>query len=111
MNYEWVITSLETRDEVNDEGSTLENAVVRVTWKKIGTDDSGNSATYLGKTTLSAELVNADSFVGFSNLNKETVVGWVTNSINDSEMSDIDAVIQRRLGKNEVVKRNPPWID
>ena len=109
MNYEWIITNLDTRDETNNEGSTLQNAVVRVTWKKIGTDDSGNSATYLGKTELSADDVSAESFVGFAYLTEEVVLGWVQNSITDSEMNKIDGVIEKRISKNQTVKRNPPW--
>ena len=111
MNYSWNICSLDTRDEINNDGSTLENAVVSITWQKIATNTDGVTSAYLGKTELSASEVSVDSFVSFSNLTEEAVLGWVQNSLSQSKMDAIDATLLRKMQRSASVKRNPPWVN
>ena len=42
LTYTWKVTGIKTRDEVNEQGETLQNAVVQTYWQKIGTDADGN---------------------------------------------------------------------
>lgn len=109
MTYEWRIVKLFTMDQVNADGDTLENAVVDVQWKKIATDTDGNTATYLGRTKLTAEDVASADFVGFTSLTQDLVTEWIQASISEKEMSKIDSILQDRINKKTVVSRMPPW--
>lgn len=109
MTYEWRILKLFTTDQVNVDGDTLENAVIDVQWKKFATDTNGNTASYLGRTKLTAENVPNADFVNFSSLSKELVIGWVQASISEIQMDQIDTILQERISKQDVVSRLPPW--
>ena len=100
MDYAWKIIKLKYRDEVNDDGVTLPNSVVRVDWKKIATDTDGTSATYTGITNLSAKAVAENDFVALGNLDKDTVVGWLTSSISDTDMKAINKILANKVEKN-----------
>jgi hypothetical protein len=78
MTYEWSITGLRKRNQVNSEGATLEGAIVQTYWKVVGTDDvSGEVGEFPGATPFTAVDVPAGSFKAFSQLTEDDVLGWV----------------------------------
>ena len=109
MNYKWEVVNLSTKNQTNGDGVLLENAVVNVQWKRIGTDNDGNEATYLGQSAFTAENVPEGSFVPFESLTKDIVVGWIKNDLGDLQLELIQNTIQKRINKNTMVKRSPPW--
>lgn len=109
MVYEWKVVKLGTKNQVNSSGDTLENAVIEVKWKKTGTDLSGNEATYLGRTTLSAVDTSADSFVSLDSLTEETVINWVKATIDEPHEQIINQKIQQKIDKLTMTQRNPVW--
>lgn len=109
MNYKWEILNLSTKNQTNSDGVLLENAVVQVQWKKIGTDADGNEATYLGQSAFTADNVPVGTFVPFEALTKELVVGWIESDLGELQLELIENTIQKRINKNTMVKRSPPW--
>ena len=51
ITYTWEVTSLKVKD-VSD---TKANAVVQTYWKKIGTDENGNTGTFSGATPFTVD--------------------------------------------------------
>jgi hypothetical protein len=109
MNYSWQILNLSTKTQVNKDGVELQNAVIHIQWKRIGVDSDGNEATYLGQSTFTAENVSTDSFIAFDSLTEEIVVGWIEHDLGELQMDLIHNTIQKRINKNTMVKRSPPW--
>lgn len=109
MNYTWEIINLSTKNQTNSDGVLLENAVVNVQWKRIGVDADGNEASYLAQSAFTAENVAAGSFVPFESLTKDIVVGWIENDLGELQLELIQNTIQKRINKNTMVKRSPPW--
>lgn len=46
MNYIWKLTSLKRKDS-----SDLKNIIVQTHWEKTGTDENGNTGTFVGVTS------------------------------------------------------------
>lgn len=98
MTYEWSVTGLKRRNQVNSEGVTLENAIVQTYWKVVGTDDSsGETGEFPGATPFSAENVPAGEFTAFADLTEETVLGWIQDYVNND--ATYWAHIQERIAK------------
>lgn len=110
MNFSWEIVNMETKDQTNVNGEVLQNSVVRVTWKRIGTDSEGVTHNFLGTTFFTAENVESENFIPFFNLTEQTVVTWIEEKITAREISKIDDIITNRIEKKNTIVRNPPWI-
>lgn len=114
FTYNWSVTSLKVKDEVNADGDTLKNAVVQTYWKVTGTDDAGNTGEFSGATPFTAKDVPAGSFVDFAELTEETVIGWIKSVVNNDAAykAHIDAQIQKRIDTEvarEVSSSELPW--
>jgi hypothetical protein len=109
MTYSWTIIKFETRDQVNSDGVTLENAVVTVKWKRDGVDSNGTTGSVLGYTVLSAETVAQGDFVAFDSLTEELVIGWIENSLSAERLAEYNTAIQEQINKQSSTERTPPW--
>lgn len=114
FTYTWSVTSLKVKDEVNADGVTLPNAVVQTYWKVVGTDENGNTGEFSGATPFSAANVPAGSFVDFTDLAEETVLGWIKNVVNGdaSYKAHIDGQIQKNIDAEISVEKTGdalPW--
>lgn len=110
MNYHWEIVNLATKDQTNSEGNLLENAVVNVQWKRVGTNSEGQSYSWLSQTTLSAESVPLGNFVSFFDLTEEIVIQWLENSIRTEDLEIIDQKLIEKFERKSRITRNPPWV-
>lgn len=98
-----------TANQVNTDGEALNDAVVRVDWKKTCINEDGVEASYLGKSELSAETVSSADFIDFETLTEDRVKGWVIDSLDDRTLESIDKTIQRSFTKRGIQKRELPW--
>ncbi|MGY8865173.1 MAG: DUF7936 family protein [Methylophagaceae bacterium] len=108
MTYSWQILNFVTRDEVNGDGASLENAVVSIHWKRSGIDSGGNTAAINGYTSLVASDVDASSFITFADLTEDTVTGWL-DTANSVRLSDYNAKINTKIAKAGETTRAVPW--
>jgi len=81
VNYTWRILKLGLQDELNSEGTLLENSVVNVKWRRHATDTDGTKASYVGNTNFSAADTAAADFVALNDLTNVQVVAWLEESI------------------------------
>jgi len=109
ITYVWEIVNMETKDETNSNGDVLQNSVVRVTWKRTGTDETGSSHSFLSNSWFTSADTSVDDFINFFSLTEETVVGWIENKLTAGEILKIDNIIERRIDKKNTIVRQVPW--
>lgn len=109
MNYSWRITKLGLRDELNGDSVLLENAIVRVQWKRIAKDTDGTTATYLGHTDLNASNVSAADFTSLNDVTKTQVIAWVEASLNAVQMQRIHKQLEAKIERNRLRTITPSW--
>lgn len=109
MNYTWKILRLGLKDELNHEGTLLENAVVEVKWKRTGVDTDGVTATYVGNSKFSAANTAAADFTSHNDLTNAQVIEWLENAIEPGEIARIEAQIARKIERNRVRNIKPNW--
>ena len=119
LTYNYEVTSMKVKDEVV--GNTINhNAVVQTYWKVTGTDEAlvteegKNQGTFSGATPFTAANVPAGSFVAFTDLTEETVLGWIKNVVNNDPAykEHIDGQIQKRIDQELTVEKSAddlPW--
>jgi hypothetical protein len=112
--YEWEIERLKVKDEVNNDGVTLQNAVCQTYWKVTGTNDAGNSASFSGATPLSAAAVGEDDFTDFASLTEDQVIGWIRGIVEgpNGYMDHINEVLAKDIGQqeeSEIENQALPW--
>ena len=90
--YTWEIIGLKRRT-VGD----LSDAVVQVTWRRKGVDDSLNTGTLEGTYTF--DNPSTEGFIAYASLTENDVIGWVTDIIDDDEIDWIKILIDRKIAE------------
>ena len=109
MNYTWRITKLGLRDELNGDNVLLENAIVRVQWKRIAEDTDGTTATYLGHTDLVASNISESDFTSLNDVTKAQVIAWVEASLTAGQVSRIHKQLESKIERNRLRTITPSW--
>jgi hypothetical protein len=110
MNYTWYIAKLGLKDELNHEGTLLENSVVEIQWKRVARDTDGTEASYVGRTKLSARDVDEADFTQIASVTKEQAIQWVENNMSDYELNLINKTLERKVERNRQRQVSPSWI-
>jgi hypothetical protein len=110
MKYEWKITGIKRKDASSE---NLNNIIVQTYWKKIGTDENGNSAEFQGATPFDVSTVDKDNFTNYEDLTEEMVLDWIKSVVVDSYEEHVNYNIQKQIDEkiNPIVEeRNEfPW--
>ena len=109
LTYTWKVTGIKTRDEVNAEGETLQNAVVQTYWQKIGTDAEGNEGTFSGATPFTAAEVPSGEFVPLAQLTEEMVISWIQAVVVGSYEEHVNGMIQKQIDDKTITDVKLPW--
>lgn len=106
ITYTWKVTGLKVRD-----GEDMTNVVYQTYWKKIGTDEDGNSGEFSGATPFPASSVNPDNFTPFEQLTEETVLSWIKPIVVGDYEEHVNKQIQKQIDnkKNPGVDKPLPW--
>jgi hypothetical protein len=113
LTYEWKLIGLKKQDSEN-----VNEAIVGTNWKITATDEDGNVGTFTGATPFSISTINTGSFVPYSELTEDVVLGWVKNHVSGSGptnyMDHINKQIQKEIAANkwvkvEVAEADLPW--
>lgn len=104
ITYTWQITSLRTKTE----GDNL-NSVVQTYWKKIGTDENGNSGTFEGATPFSAASVPAGEFIPFAELTEEIVLDWIKSAVVGDYEQHVNTKIEEKINSSIISQPALPW--
>jgi hypothetical protein len=92
MNYTWQLTSLKRKNT-----SELNNVVVQTYWKKIGTDENGNTGEFSGATPFDLSTVDPTSFTSYEDLTEEAVLGWIQSVVVGDYENHVNAQIAKQI--------------
>ena len=102
FTYEWKLTGLKKQNSDN-----VDESIVGTNWKLTATDEDGNVGTFTGATPFNINTVNTASFVPYSELTEDIVLGWVKNHVSGSGatnyMEHINHMIQKEITANKWV--------
>lgn len=112
ITYTWKVKNIKTRDEVNEQGGTLPNAVIQTYWEKIGTDEDNKIGTFSGATPFTPTNVPDEEFIPFEELTEEIVLNWIKAVVVDSYETHVDEKILQQImaAKQPIVEQNLPWV-
>jgi hypothetical protein len=113
LTYEWKLIGLKKQNTEN-----LNDAIVGTNWKLTGTDENGNQGEFTGATPFKLSEINTGSFVEYSSLTEEQVLGWVKNHVSGSGpsnyMEHINGQILKEINSKkwvstQVASEDLPW--
>ena len=109
ITYTWKLTGLKKMDK-----SGIEGVVFQTYWKKIGTDENGNTGEFVGATPIPADSVVEDDFVPYEQLTEEIVLSWVKPVVIGSYESHVNGVIAKQIAEKvsptvQVDENQLPW--
>ena len=109
ITYTWKVTDMAVRNKTVD-GTTYDETVVQTFWEKTGTDENGNTGIFAGATPFDYNP-ESSTFIPFSELNEETVVGWIKGVVVGSYEDHVNEQIQKDIDKNvnPSVDSGLPW--
>lgn len=106
MKYTWKITSIEATDT-----DIVKNAIVRVEWKKIGTDEDGNTGIFVGLSEFPEPSIKK-GFIDIKKIKEVDVISWIEEDSKDYEdfmHGKISEQIKEKAGKKR--KLDFDWIE
>ena len=109
ITYTWQVQQFKVKNETNQDGDILQDAVCSVKWAKHGVDADGNRGIFGGVTGFTAYEVAVGDFVDFNDLTEEIVLGWVQAKIVGDYADHIDEKIAAKIASQAEETRNPPW--
>jgi len=109
VTYTWEVTGIKTRNT-----DSFANAVVQTYWKKIGTDENGNTAHFVGATPFDADTIDPENFTALEQLTEEMVLGWIQAQVTGSYEEHVNQQIQKQLDDiaspiTELNNEDLPW--
>lgn len=102
--YNWVISALDCIPNT-PEGADY---VVTAHWSCNGTDGTYNASVY---STCSFPVVQGSSFIPYSSLTEQTVLGWIW--ANGVDQAATEAAVQQQIDNQinpPVVQPPLPWV-
>ena len=99
FTYRWNFDPL----EVTYSSASLDNVVTRIHWQHVGitegTSSLGVSGSFYGRSigTVSLDPVASADFVAYASLTEDLVEGWVTASLGDDQVTEIQASVSKSL--------------
>ena len=111
ITYTWKLTGLKKMDK-----GSIEGLVFQTYWKKIGTDENGNTGEFVGATPIPADSVVEDDFIPYEQLTEEIVLSWVKPVVVGSYESHVNGVIAKQIEEKvsptvQVDENQLPWAD
>jgi hypothetical protein len=111
ITYTWKLTGLKKMDK-----GGIEGLVFQTYWKKIGTDENGNTGEFVGATPIPADSVVEDDFIPYEQLTEEIVLSWVKPIVVGSYESHVNGVIAKQIEEKvsptvQVDENQLPWAD
>jgi hypothetical protein len=113
LTYDWKLIGLKKQNSEN-----INDAIVGTSWKITATDEDGNVGTFTGATPFKLSEINTGSFIEYSQLTEEQVLGWVKDCVSGSGtynyMAHINEMIRKEIQatkwtKIDVDEANLPW--
>lgn len=108
ITYTWEVTGLKVKD-VSD---TKPSAVVQTYWKKIGTDENGNTGYFSGATPFTVDPTDdSGPFIAFEDLTEQDVIDWIKSVVTGGYEEHVNEKIQEQIDQivNPISEPQLPW--
>lgn len=110
VTYTWDITYIKKLDSANG----FINPVVKVGWKKTGTDENGLVGVFEGSIDFKLDSIDPATYVPFESLTKEMVLGWIQSRVVGGYELVVNEKIQQQIDKQkgtpvELLPGQLPW--
>ena len=102
--YTWKVTGVKTVDTED-----VTDAVVQTYWEKIGTDENGNEGTFKGATPFPQSSINSETFVPYTELTEEIILGWIQAVVVGSYEEHVNEQIQKQIDAKNIKQPDLPW--
>lgn len=105
ITYTWKVTGLKTTEVAGES-----NFIFQTYWEKIGTDELGNTATFVGATPFKQDP-SQSTFIPFEELTEEVVLEWIQAVVVGSYEQHVNGQIakQLELKRTPVATPDLPW--
>jgi len=104
MTYTWKVTGVKTADTED-----VTDAIVQTYWEKIGTDENGNQGTFSGATPFLQSSIDPETFVPYTELTEEIVLGWIQTVVVGSYEEHVNEQIQKQINARNINTPGLPW--
>jgi hypothetical protein len=104
MTYTWKVTGVKTIDT-----GDITDAVIQTYWEKTGTDENGNQGTFSGATPFPQSSINPESFIPYTQLTEEIVLGWIQNVVVGDYEQHVNNHIQKQINDKNIETPGLPW--
>ena len=108
MNYTWKISKLGLTDKLGTDDVLLENAIVNIKWKRIATDADGIKTSYVGNTSLDAEMASSD-FIALNDVTAENVTSWLEAALTVAGVENVDRKLVAKVERKRLRNISPSW--
>jgi len=99
---------------INGLTADASGSVVKVRWKKTGTDENGFSGGFNMEDSLALGEPDSDSYIPFDSLSEADVIAWVQSIVVGIYEQDVNLQIQRQIQKKVdeagVAEVPMPWV-
>tara|TARA_R100000951_G_scaffold98146_1_gene88008 strand:- start:58 stop:390 length:333 start_codon:yes stop_codon:yes gene_type:complete len=99
MEYNWNFTEIEVYPTFTKDGVEYNDVVHTVHWSYTASEEE-DSQTYIDR--LSLDLNNMTEFISYSELTRETVISWVSTSIPNEEISNMQVALAKCITDRQV---------
>jgi hypothetical protein len=109
ISYSWNLMTLEKEDITNSEEVLLENAICKIEFNIVGTDEDGISHSYPSTAIVTAATVSEQDYIVFEELTEEIVVGWVQTAFADQTSAIYQDIISGINYQKQTRVTSMPW--
>ena len=90
--YTWEIIGLKRRTV-----GALSDAVVQVTYRRKGVDDSSNTGTF--DSVIKFDAPSTEGFIAYASLTEANVISWITDSVSEEYIDSLKVIVDRQIAE------------
>ena len=104
--YTWEIIGLKRRTV-----GALSDAIVKVTYRRKGVDDSSNTGTF--DSVIKFDAPSTEGFIAYASLTEANVISWITDSVSEDYVEALKVIVDRQIAElidvPTEINSNFPW--
>jgi len=111
ITYTWKLTGLKKYDAWQN----TDHVVFQTYWKKIGTDENGNTGEFQGATPIDVKNLDTNNFTPYDQLTEEQVLSWVKPVVVGEYERHVNeqiakAIMAKTVTEVQVNDKELPWV-
>ena len=90
--YTWEVIGLKRRTV-----GALSDAIVKVTYRRKGVDDSSNTGTF--ESVIKFDAPSTEGFIAYASLTEANVISWITDSVSEEYIDSLKVIVDRQIAE------------